>query len=163
MIFLVLMPHDLPPWQTVYHDHRIWRLSDVWEQPHTKLRELLRMRLRRKSTPSAAIADSQTARTSEAGGSRGYSPSMPGSRIFSIQPAPPFPHANVTMQSPPSRRGKKRCSERAERQLARLPISLRVLKVNNLTQSVQVDAVMGGPCLEDVGEQGFEVLVQPRS
>ena len=32
------MPHDLPPGQTVYHYHRLWRLHGVWEALHTILR-----------------------------------------------------------------------------------------------------------------------------
>ncbi|GGO33531.1 IS5 family transposase [Deinococcus humi] len=61
------MPHDLPPWQTVYHYHRLWRLQGVWEALHTTLRELVRQREGR-----AATIDSQSVKTTEAGGPRGY-------------------------------------------------------------------------------------------
>ena len=30
-----LLPHDLPPWQTVYHYFRLWRMTGIWEQAHT--------------------------------------------------------------------------------------------------------------------------------
>ena len=62
------MPHDLPPWQTVYYYFRQWRNAGVWEQIHTALREQARRRLGREATPSAAILDSQSVKTSQKGG-----------------------------------------------------------------------------------------------
>lgn len=62
------MPHDLPPWQTVYCYFRQWRNAGIWEQIHTALREQTRRHLGREGTPSAAILDSQSVKTSQKGG-----------------------------------------------------------------------------------------------
>jgi putative transposase len=59
------LPNDLPPWQTVHHDWRIWRLEGRWERIMTVLRE--RTRQRRDPTPGAAIIDSQRVRITDRG------------------------------------------------------------------------------------------------
>jgi putative transposase len=64
-----MLPHEFPPWSTVWHYFRIWRKTGVWEQMHTILRERLRSRLGREATPSAVIIDSQSVKTSQKGGS----------------------------------------------------------------------------------------------
>src|SRR5215211_2298681 len=36
------LPHDFPPWQSVYHYFRLWRITGTWERINTALRQALR-------------------------------------------------------------------------------------------------------------------------
>jgi|SRR5579872_1045629 len=61
------MPHDLPPWQTAYYYFRRWRTDGTWEQIHSAVRAQARRHAGREETPSAAILDSQSVKTSQKG------------------------------------------------------------------------------------------------
>src|SRR5262245_42303378 len=68
-----LLPHDFPPWSTVYSCVRRWRLDGAWERLHERLREEVRLAEGRPSQPSAAVLDSQTVKVGDChAGLKGY-------------------------------------------------------------------------------------------
>ncbi len=60
-----MLPHDLPPYSTVYGYFEKWQRKGVWQQMHDKVRHQLRSELGRDEHSSVAIADSQSVKTTE--------------------------------------------------------------------------------------------------
>ncbi len=67
-----LLPKDFGPWQTVYGYFRRWTKDWTWRFIHDALRDCLRKSEGRAVAPTAAIVDSQTVKTGDHAGERGY-------------------------------------------------------------------------------------------
>jgi transposase len=67
-----LLPHDFPPWQTVYDVFRKWRLNQQWAALNDGLRTLVRREHDKRAAPTAAILDSQSVKSDGHGGQVGY-------------------------------------------------------------------------------------------
>jgi transposase len=73
------LPRDFPPYSTVQGYFYAWRDSGRWHRIVGALVQKARRRLGRRPRPTAAIIDSQSASTTQAGGPRGFDP---GKRVY---------------------------------------------------------------------------------
>lgn len=68
------LPREFPPYSTVQGYFYTWRDTGRWHRIVRALVRQARRKLGRKPTPTAAVIDSQSASTTQAGGPRGFDP-----------------------------------------------------------------------------------------
>jgi putative transposase len=66
------LPHEYPPWQTVYHYFSRFRQTEKWAELNQVIREAVRVKEGRQPQASAMIIDSQSVKSAEGGEKRGF-------------------------------------------------------------------------------------------
>ncbi|RKU11170.1 IS5/IS1182 family transposase [Candidatus Poribacteria bacterium] len=67
-----MLPHQMPPWQTVYSHFRKWKTDGTWLMIHQALHEQIRCDIGKAPSPTVAIIDSQSVKTTELADTRGF-------------------------------------------------------------------------------------------
>jgi putative transposase len=67
-----MLPREYPAWQSVYTYFRQWRDDGTWQRLHDTLRAQVRQRAGRHKHPTAGALDSQSVKTTQTPGVRGY-------------------------------------------------------------------------------------------
>jgi putative transposase len=67
-----MLPKDFPKWQSVYYYFRLWRKAHQWQRLHDTMRAEVRRGVGRHKHPTAGCLDSQSVKTTQVAGVRGF-------------------------------------------------------------------------------------------
>jgi len=67
-----MLPKDFPKWQSVYYYFRLWHKGQEWQRLHDRLRAEVRRTAGRHKHPTAGCLDSQSVKTTQVPGVRGF-------------------------------------------------------------------------------------------
>jgi putative transposase len=67
-----MLPHNFPPWQSVYYHYRKWCINENWFLIHKSLHQETRINAGKDPEPTVAMIDSQSVKTTELAESRGF-------------------------------------------------------------------------------------------
>ena len=110
-----LLPHDFPPWKTIHHYFRTWRIDGTWERVHAALRKRLRVRMDRDPEPSAGVVDSQGRSRAPAWEEKSAAIEKAARRSKALKATPVGRHAGPATQSPAVHSAKVMDFERGSR------------------------------------------------